>query len=226
MLSQWQHLWKVLIILYLPVALLFLMIGLLSNIFDEFTLSLFMRDSVTTASLPFYAGLVPQLENILWSASLAICMFMYVVLSRFKTEFSSPRQFFLQIGIVTAVLLFDKVFIFHGEVAPKYLHIDKLIVLSLYLLMMIFLLVSNRVEILSSEYLLFFLAIGMLGTSIVLDVLPLEALHVPISWQQLRYFLEDGLKFAGIATWLTYVSRLAIRQLESIRLPGRLPGSG
>jgi hypothetical protein len=38
----------------------------------------------------------------------------------------------------------------------------------------------------------------------------------PVFWGQLELFLEDGFKFAGIATWLTYFVRYAIQQIEAV----------
>ena len=225
MISQWQDLWKVLLFLYLPIVLLFFGIGLLSRVFQEFTLDLFFLTGATMADLPFYTGFVPQLVGILWSASLTICIFMFVALKRYGSDFARVRQFFLHFGIITAVLLFDEAFLFHGEVAPKYLHINKVVVIAVYLMIIVFFVASNWMEILSGEYLILFLALGMFGASIILDMLPLKALHVQLSWQQLSYFLEDGSKFTGVATWLTYLSRFAIRQFETIRLHSNISGS-
>ncbi|MGZ9235185.1 MAG: hypothetical protein ACXW4E_06640 [Anaerolineales bacterium] len=216
MISQWQYLWKVLVFLYLPIVLLFIAIGLLSNLSEEFTLSIFLLAGTTLADLPFYTGFVPQFVVILWSFALAICMFMFVALKRFRGDFARSRQFLLHAGMTTAVLLLDEAFFFHGEIAPKYLHIDKLVVIAAYLMLILFVAVSNRTEILSSEYLLPLLAVGLFGTSIVLDALPLRALNVQMSWQQLRFFLEDGSKLAGVVTWLAYLWRYAIRQIETI----------
>src|SRR5512134_2232657 len=99
MISQWQDLWKVLLFLYLPIVLLFFVMGLLSRVFEEFTLNLFFLDGATMADLPFYTGFVPQLVGILWSASLTICILMSVALKRFGRDFARARQFFLQMGI-------------------------------------------------------------------------------------------------------------------------------
>lgn len=204
--------------LYLPIVFLFVVVGLLSNAFDEFSLSIFLLDVVTLAGLPFYAGFVPQLEGILWAASLTICIFTFVALKRYQGDVGRSGRFLLQAGLVTLMMLFDNVFVFHGDSAPKYLHINKIVVLSVYAMVILYFVASNWAEILSSEYLLCLLAIGLLGTSILLDLLPLRALHVPSALQQLRFFLEDGSKFAGIATWLLYLARLALQKIGNTRV--------
>ena len=75
----------------------------------------------------------------------------------------------------------------------------------------------NRNEILSSEYLLLGLALAMLGTSVFLDALPIEDFGLRYFWKRLEIFLEDGFKFAGIATWLIYFVLYAAHKIASIR---------
>lgn len=213
--SQSRYLWKVLFFLYLPIVLLFLGVGLLSRLLDDLTLSLLMRDIVTTGRLPFFTGLVPQLEGVLWSASLTVCVIGWVVMKRRGGEAVRSQRFLLQFGLVTAVLLLDDIFLFHGEIAPKNLHIEKNIVLSMYLLTISIFVYLNRLAILSSEYLILMLALGLFGASVLLDLLPLQVFSVHRFVLQLRVFLEDGFKFAGIATWLTYFARYMVQQIEA-----------
>jgi len=213
--SQSRLLWKVLLFLYLPIVLLFLAVGLLSRLLDDLTLSLLMRDIVTTGRLPFFTGLVPQLEGVLWSASLTVCVIGWVVLKRRGGDVARSKRFLLQLSVVTAILLLDDIFLFHGEIAPKHLHIGKNIVLSIYLLTIGVFVYSNRLVIFSSEYLILMLALGLFGASVLLDLLPLQMFSFHRFVLQLRVFLEDGLKFAGIATWLTYFARYTVQQIES-----------
>lgn len=213
---QSRSLWKVLFVIYLPVVLLFLVVGLLSRVLEELTLALLMRDILITARLPVFTGLVPQLEAILWSASLTVCAVAWVVLQRRGDDYASAKRFLLHCAIVTAVLLFDDVFLFHGEIAPKNLNIDKRIVLSSYLVMIGVFMYLNRWEILNSEYLILMLALGLFASSVFLDLLPLQALPLHRFVLQVRVFLEDGFKFAGIASWLAYFGRYAVQQIEAI----------
>lgn len=214
--SQSRSMWRLLFFLYIPVCLLFLLVGLLSRVLDDLTLSLLMRDLVITARLPVFAGFVPQVEAILWSASLTVCILTWVVLRRRGGEFDRSKRFLLQFGILTAVLMVDDIFLFHGEIAPKQLNIDKNIVIAAYLVMVCAFVYSSRREILSSEYLLLTLALGLFAVSILLDALPLQYLSLPRLLGQFRFFLEDGFKFAGTATWLTYFFRYAVGQIEKI----------
>jgi hypothetical protein len=116
--------------------------------------------------------------------------------------------------MISVLLFLDKMFMFHGDIAPKQLHVNKSIVVAIYLIIMLMFVYLNRKEILSSEYLLLVLALVMFGASVFLDALPLGDLGVPIFGQQIRFFLEDGSKFAGVATWLAYLWRYTIHRIE------------
>jgi len=218
--SQIRALWKVLFFLYLPVAFLFLAVGLLSRVIKGASLAFFLRDVVATGKLPFFAGFVSQLGGILWSAALAICLFGWIMMQRRPGEFTSSKRFLLQGSLLTGLLLLDDIFLFHEEVAPEYLHISEPIVFAVYMVVGIVFVFSNWKEILSSEYIILMIAFGMFATSIFLDALPLDSFHLRYFWEQLELFLEDGFKFAGIATWLTYFARYAMTRFELIPGPG------
>ncbi|RPJ24783.1 MAG: hypothetical protein EHM33_16695 [Chloroflexi bacterium] len=218
LLSQWRYLWKVLFFLYLPIAFLFTGVGILSRVVDDVSLGFFLRDIVATGKLPFFAGFVSQIGGLLWSGSLSICLFALIIMQRRSSDFAGSKRFFLQGGIVTGTLLFDDIFLFHEEIAPSYLHIGEKVVIAAYLIMGMVFVFSNWKEILSSEYLILTLALAMFGASILMDTLPVDDLLVGYFWEQLELFLEDGFKFAGIATWLIYFVRHAIQQIETTQV--------
>lgn len=211
--SQLKKLWKVLIFLYLPIVALFLLVGVLSRVTPSVSLAFLLRDITATAKLPFFTGFVSQLGLILWSASLTICLFALVMLNRQPRDFSASRRFLVYSTVLTTMLLLDDSFLFHEEIAPTYLHLDELVVFAFYGIVGIGFLFFNWREIHSSEYALLLLALAMFGTSIALDAVPKEALPPRYFWEQLEMFLEDGLKFAGIATWLMYFARYAIQKI-------------
>jgi hypothetical protein len=213
---QMRQRWRVLFLLYLPIGLLFLVVGGLSRVSENVTLSLLMRDPAIMGRLPFYAGLVPQVETVLWSASLTVCLFTLYALQRRADHFAGTRRFLLQAAILTGLLMMDDIFLFHGEIAPKMLNIAGNVVIAAYLLMAIIMLTSNRVEIVSSEYLILLLALGLFGASISLDAVSKLTDGLPQFLEQIRVFLEDAIKFAGTATWLTYFVRYAIQKIDSI----------
>jgi len=217
--SQLQYLWKALFFLYLPIALLFLLVGVLSRVTANVSLAFLLRDITATAKLPFFAGFVSQLGLILWSASLTICLFALVVLQRRKADFSASKRFLVHSTILTAILMLDDSFLFHEEIVPLYLHLDELVVFVVYALVGIGFVILNWREILSSEYALLLLALALFAASIALDAVPKEVLSARYFWEQLELFLEDGSKFAGMATWLLYFARYAIQRIGGIQ-PG------
>jgi hypothetical protein len=215
-LAQSRDLWKVLVPLYLPIALLFLAVGALSRVSDEVTLSLIMRDNAIMGELPFYAGFVPQVEAVLWSAALTVCLFTLFVLQRQADHFAGARRFLLQVAILTGLLMMDDIFLFHGEIAPKQLHISGQIIVAGYLVMAVIVVLSNWREILSSEYLLLLLALVLFGASISFDEVSKLLSGLPQMLRQFMFFFEDGFKFAGTATWLMYFVRYALQRINKL----------
>jgi hypothetical protein len=211
--AQMRHVGKLLMWLYLPVIVLMVVIGVLSRVSDNLTLALLMRDPIMSGKLPVGAGIVSQFELVLWSATMTVCSVGWVLFGR-TGEHLRPRQLLLHFGIITVVLFLDKMFMFHGDIAPKQIQVNKSIVIAVYLIMVLTFVYLNRKEILSSEYLLLVLALVMFGASVFLDALPLRDAGVPLFGQQISFFLEDGLKFAGVATWLAYLWRYTVHRIE------------
>jgi hypothetical protein len=214
-LAQGRQLWRTLFFVYLAIGLLFVGVGILSQVVNGASLEFFLRDIVATGKLPFFAGFVSQLGGVLWCAAMTVCLYSLLILHRRDGDLTASKRFLLQAGILTGVLLLDDIFLFHEEVAPNYLHIDEKFVMATYLLLGVAFVFLNRNEILSSEYLLLLLALAMLGTSIFLDALPIDDLGLRYFFKRLEIFLEDGFKFAGIATWLIYFVRYAEQKIES-----------
>jgi len=212
--TQMRHAGKLIMYLYLPVIMLLVVVGVLSRVSDNLTLALLMRDPIMSGRLPVGAGIVSQFELVLWSAAMTVCSVGWVLFGR-TGKHDRPRRLLLHFGILTVVLFLDKMFMFHGDIAPKQLQVSKSIVIAIYLSMMFTFVYLNRKEILSSEYLLLILALVMFGASVFLDALPLRDLGVPMFGQQIRFFLEDGFKFAGVATWLAYLWRYTVHRIEA-----------
>lgn len=216
--EQLGRLWKVLLLLYGSILLLFVILDLISRSSDEITLSYFTRDISAIGDLPFFAGLVSQLGGLFWSATLAICVFTYLVLRAGEQDTRSSRHFLFQAAVLTGVLLLDDFFLFHEDIGPDYLHIsEKLIVLSYGLITVVFLFFNLR-EILVSEFLILGLALGFFGMSIFMDAFSLEKLeeYGSIFNEQFSTFLEDGFKFVGVATWLVYFARYGLHRIRAL----------
>lgn len=172
--SQWRYLWRILLFLYLPIGLLFIGVGILSRVVEDASLQFFLRDVTATGELPFFGGFVSLIEAVLWSASLTVCFFSLTLMYRRNSGLAASKQFLLHGGILTGMLLLDDIFLFHEEIAPDYLHIGEKYVIGVYSIVGIIFVFSNWNEILSSEYLILFLALALFGMSIFLDASPIR----------------------------------------------------
>lgn len=220
-LAQFKQLWKLLLFLYVPILLLFVVLRIISHFSDRITLSYLTRDVAAIADLPFYAGLLSQLGGLLWAASLAICLFTLFGLGKQYPGSASARRWLLQASIITAILMLDDVFQFHEEIGEDYLGLsEKLVVLSYVALAAVFV-VTSLGEILKSEYLVLGLALALFGTSVFLDGVHLDKFGEIGRFfnEQFETFAEDGLKFAGVATWLVYFARYGLQKIKSFSEP-------
>ena len=215
--QQLGALWKVLLYLYGPIALFFIVLDLISRSSDRITLSYFTRDIAALGHLPFFAGLVSQLGGLLWSATLTLCAFSLFILRKQNPDSTSARRLLLWAILLTAVLLFDDYFQLHEEIGPDYLHISEKVIELGYVVIGLIFLLANFGEIMSSEYLLLGLALVLFGGSAFLDGAHLDKFdqYSVFFSEQFQTFLEDGLKFVGIATWLTYFARYAYQKINA-----------
>ena len=159
----------------------------------------FTRDPVAVMRAPFYTGLLSNLGILLWCATAAITLFGAAVLDK-RGQRREWVLFLRWSGLVTTVLLFDDLFLFHERVFPEFLNIREGYVLLCYgLLMLVYLGIFHR-EILQTEFLALVLAGGFFAGSILVD-------RLPENWMPWHHLVEDGSKFLGIVTWFLYFSR-------------------
>ncbi|MFT3895326.1 MAG: hypothetical protein QM730_27185 [Anaerolineales bacterium] len=213
--AQFGKLWKMLLFLYLPIALLYILLQVLSRSIHNISLSDFTYDVTILGGLPFYAGMLSQLGIMFWSATAAVCVLAFILLKRQNKNGPTKRFLFHAIAF-TIFLLLDDAFIFHEDIAPNYLGIGQNIVFALYLFVYLVFFLVNISEILNSEYLILGFAMALFAASIFIDVAHLDHYELQGIFFSERFqtFLEDGLKFAGIVTWFIYFTRYSIQSLE------------
>jgi hypothetical protein len=203
--------WKLLLLIYVPILLLFAAIAVVSRATPGLEMAYFTRDITAIADIPFYAGLVSQLGVILWSAAVAVCLFTTLMLRLQKRSLSAQR-FLFQAGILTALLLLDDVYLFHDSVFTEYLHIRQRYVFLLYFVLILSFLLLNLQVILESEYWILGIAFSLFGASLFFDNVHLYKLEpfAALITKSRSTILEDAPKLAGIATWLLYFTRYAM----------------
>jgi hypothetical protein len=158
--------------------------------------------------------LVSELGIIFWSAAAAVCLFTTLML-RLQKRNVSARRFLFQAGILTLFLLIDDVYLFHESVFTEYLHIRQRYVFLFYIVWVVSFLLLNRQVILASEYWILGVSFLLFGASLFFDNMHLYQ-HEPFTaviTKSRSTILEDAPKLAGIATWLLYFTRYAIRSL-------------
>lgn len=218
-LVQLRQLWKLLVLLYIPIVLFFILLSLVGYFSDEITLSYLTRDIAAIAGLPFYTGLASQVGALFWAAGLAICVFSFLLLGKQPQDFRPARRFLFQAAILTAALLFDDVFQFHEDIGENYLGISEKIIMLGYGVLGLIFLFSNINEILSSEYLILGMALLLFGMSIFMDAVDLDDIAVIGRFfdDQMQIFGEDGFKLAGIVTWLVFFARYGYQKISLLR---------
>jgi hypothetical protein len=197
MLKQLKTLFPIILMAYLPTLTVLVGIGFYANSTGR-RVWFFTMEPFLIGNLPFYAGFLAVVGNILWASAAGICFFTAWV---FKTDAQNKRwkNFLLMTGIFTTLLLFDGLFHMHRIFYPRYLHIPMVFVFGFYGLSLLGLLGYFRVQILETEFLLLFLALIFFFLAVVFDlfsILPRGSTA-----------FSDGLKLFGIVSWIIYFVR-------------------
>ncbi len=156
------------------------------------------RDPADVTQTSFFVGSLSYVGIMAWSSATAICFFGAYLLSRYA-RFRQSVLFLFSSGIVCLILTLDDAFQLHEKVLPRHLHIPELVVFAVYLLILAGYLLYFFRQILSTDYLLFVLALVFLGVSASMDQI--------LTFTNLETFAEDSLKFFGIVFWLAYFAR-------------------
>jgi hypothetical protein len=157
----------------------------------------FTADPITTFGSHPLVGVVSNLGVILWCTAASVCLFSYLIL-RNKLQGKSA-SFLLWSGLLTAMLLFDDLFMFHDYLAIAHLNMGQTTVYIIYLILALTWFIYFFDEIRSNDFMIFLLAGLFLGLSVLGDfILPQEGI---------AYMFEDASKFFGIVTWTIFFIR-------------------
>ena len=172
------------------------------------------KDTLVIVGEPFYFGLISNLGILLWCSCAAICILVAIAIPQSR-ENRKICSFLLFSGILTSVLLIDDLFLLHEEVFPRYLRIPENIVFLTYAIIIFLYLLKFMRVILKTEFFFLLLAFIFLGSSMFFDK---NIISLPQSWLENEglLLLEDGAKFLGILSWLTYFSQLCLSQLKKV----------
>lgn len=160
------------------------------------------RDVTATANVHPLTGILSNLGILLWCAAASICAFAAVTLR--NVEPGEPFRFLLCSALLSGYLLLDDFFLFHDELAPRYLGVDEKLVYAALGIAVCAYLVAFRRVILQTHFAVLLLSLGFLGIAVVMDALLEPWLRRLGHWE---YFFEDGAKWLGIASWCSYYVR-------------------
>ncbi len=161
------------------------------------------RDPSAVTSTPWYIGLLSFLGFALWAIGAGAALTAGLALN--DPADRHRRRLLLQAAALTMFLLLDDMLLFHEEVLPN-LGVPEKVVYGLYVVVTAGWLVINRRDLLRTEWILVALAFAGFAASIGLD----KVIDGITGWT----FLEDSLKFAGIALWCLYLVRTGLRSLR------------
>ncbi|MCP4184861.1 MAG: hypothetical protein GY761_16335 [Hyphomicrobiales bacterium] len=160
-----------------------------------------------------YLGIVSTLGIILWVATASVCLFAAYLMFMQK----APRafvEFALLAGLLSTWLAFDDVFLVHDNLAPKLGVPQNLVLFSIALAAILYCLRCWRV-IVRSDAVMFGLATGCLGMSVLIDVFHFSTDHWPFLVDSGRTFIEDGFKFIGLFCWSVFHVMAVARLCDS-----------
>lgn len=190
------------ILLSLLICLVALVTMLSSGLLSGVSYSNLTRDFQTLTEVPLLTSMMSNVIIWLWISSAVICFYALFIIKKHKSN-KKRRKFLLFSGAFILFLAFDDAFQIHELVMPKYFHIPEKIVLVSYILLFASFIYSFAEEILSTQYVYFFLFCVSFCMYYVVEIFFENAKFIPA-----RGFVEESFKFIGVVMWLIYNARL------------------
>ncbi len=174
--------------------------GILAVLLDKDP-DMFTREPQIALEGPWYVGSLSNMGAVFWCVATVASGLTATVLS------GRLQRMFAAVGVLSAALLFDDLFLLHDAVYPK-LGINETMVQAIYLLAIVVIVLRFRAEMGNLVIAGVVLTLGWWGVSVFLDTFFND--HA-INLDQLS---EDGAKFIGIVVWAgtwTALAHLTLR---------------
>ena len=188
--------------------------------FGGVTMDRLTRDVVAIANIHPLYGILSNLGILLWCVAASICLFVAITIRG-----KAPRSTFLFLlasALLSGWLLFDDLFLFHEDLARRYLGLSEKVVFSSLGMVFSIYLVAFRKTILKTNYFILIVTFGLLASSVLVDVIFERWLWRLGHW---TFLVEDGLKWLGISCWCSYYVTAAHQFLSnSYRMPNKAVG--
>ena len=198
-------------------AILILMVVATVSIFSQINITSFIRDVTAIANIHPLSGILSTLGILLWCVAASVSLFSAFILRNYGQ--SKIFKFLFISSLLSTYLMLDDAFLFHEVLAFKYFGIDEKIVLLTLGISVLAYLISFRQIILKTKYSVLLLAFSFLTISVLTD-----GILDPWFWSlgHWEYFIEDGAKWLGIASWCSYyVQTSYVFVINAHRLPNK-----
>lgn len=187
--------YSVLLVLFIAIALISLQFGIG---IDQFT-----RDPAGLLNVNPFTGVISNIGILFWCATSVLCFFTAFI--HWKNKSIKVATFLFYSGLITAVLLFDDLFMFHETVFPEILHIpEKLVYVAYFVLVLVYFIKFSQ-DLLKTDYIILFFACNFFALSIVCDTFFVQ--------EGMEFLIEDGFKLFGIISWFIFYSRTCFAQM-------------
>lgn len=167
----------------------------------------FTRDPLAITGGHPFLGIISNIGAILWSSSAAFCLLSFSIL-REKQKSADTIGFIGFGGIISLVLLIDDFFMIHERIFPKYFGIHEKLLFILYGLLIILYFAHYIRIILTTEFLYLIFVFLFFGISLAVD-------SISESIIPMHHLFEDGAKFIGIVSWVSYQFSVCFQELQS-----------
>ena len=176
----------------------------------------FTADPAATFNYNSMFGYISNVGVLLWCATASVC-FLSAAILNVRRDQGEMVKFLVCFGALTAVLMFDDLFMFHESIAPEYLHVPEKAVLIVYGLYALYSFSHFRKIVLTNDIRFLVLAACAFGFSVLIDQVS-DRFYLPG-----EYLFEDGAKFIGIASWLAYFVNLSFHKVMAVVLGASIP---
>jgi len=192
-----------LLITFIP-AISILVAVVIASMFFNINMDFFTRDVSAIGNIHPLAGILSSVGILLWCVTASICFFAAIILRNIKQ--TANFWFLLNSAFLSIYLLLDDLFLLHEHLIPIYSGIsEKIVVMFLGITVFVYL-TTYRLKIFKTNYSVLLLALGFLSLSVVIDTI----LETWLKIGQWQYFIEDGFKWLGIASWCSYYTQSSL----------------
>jgi hypothetical protein len=158
-----------------------------------------LKDPSTITGAHPFVGLVSHIGIVLWCMTAAICLYAGA-LAVTQRRTAGDASFLIAAGLLTGLLAFDDLFLFHEWIGPRLLSLNEVAILACYGILAAAYIVLFRRQIMRHGLLLFAASVLFGATSVLGDLSP-----IVIGYEDMTIgVIEDGAKFIAIALWAAF----------------------